>query len=62
MRKPYDLIFTRRYTTIIDTREVTLCGKIACSVGATTGAAIVGSYLYTKLIKSVVIRAFKRKI
>lgn len=59
MRKPYDLIFTRRYTTIIDTREVTLCGKkIACSVGATTGAAIVGSYLYTKLIKSVVIRAF----
>ena len=35
--------------------------KIACSVGATTGAAIVGSYLYTKLIKSVVIRAFKRK-
>ena len=25
--------------------------KIACSVGATTGAAIVGSYLYTKLIK-----------
>ena len=61
MRKPYDLIFTRRYTTIIDTREVTLCGK-KIAVGATTGAAIVGSYLYTKLIKSVVIRAFKRKI
>lgn len=32
--------------------------KIVCSVGATTGAAIVGSYLYTKLIENVVIRAF----
>lgn len=59
MRKPYDLIFTRRYTTIIDTREVTLCGKkIACSVGATTGAAIVGSYLYTKLIKKRSYKSF----
>ena len=44
MRKPYDLIFYEDIATIIDTREVTLCGKIACSVGATTGAAIVGSY------------------
>ena len=59
MRKPYDLIFTRRYTTIIDTREVTLCGKkLHVLVGATTGAAIVGSYLYTKLIKKRSYKSF----
>ena len=37
--------------------------KIACSVGATTGAAIVGSYLYTKLIEKRSYKSFfKRKI
>lgn len=35
--------------------------KIACSVGATTGAAIVGSYLYTKLIKKRSYKSFLKE-